>query len=134
MSCIEASGHADKDGYIKVYNPRTKRQTTAHRLAWEAVHGPTDSLLRHTCDNRKCRNVAHLIEGTQADNMKDMLDRNRLGKRAGQDNNMATVSDKDVALCRGLYSGKRGELTALGKRFGVSRVTIKNWVSGAYRD
>lgn len=131
--CIEASGHVDKDGYIRVYDPVAKRQGAAHRIAYRNKHGYLPALLRHTCDNRKCCNPDHLVPGTQADNMRDMVERGRLGLRLGETNNQATKSDDVVAKVRAEYTGKRGELTALGKRYGVSRVTIKNWISGAYR-
>ncbi|ANU79701.1 HNH endonuclease [Arthrobacter phage Conboy] len=32
---------------------------------------------RHTCDNPPCCNPAHLLEGTQAQNLQDMHDRGR---------------------------------------------------------
>ena len=35
------------------------------------------SVVRHSCDNRKCVNPDHLIYGTQADNIADMVGRQR---------------------------------------------------------
>lgn len=34
---------------------------------------------RHTCDNNWCINLEHLLPGTQADNLRDMRERNRQG-------------------------------------------------------
>lgn len=39
-------------------------------------------LVRHTCDNPRCFNPDHLVAGTQADNMQDMIKRGR-GQFAG---------------------------------------------------
>lgn len=131
--CIEASGHVDKDGYIKVYDPQTKRQGAAHRIAYRAHYGELPDLLRHTCDNRRCANPLHLVPGTQADNMRDMVERGRLGNRKGEANSAAVLPDETVAEIRRLYTGRRGELTALAARFGVSPVTVANYVKGRYR-
>lgn len=35
----------------------------------------------HTCDNTKCYNPAHLVIGTQKDNVTDMITKNRHGIR-----------------------------------------------------
>ena len=131
--CKEFQGYKDRDGYGRVYNPRTKRQYPAHRKVFEDAYGvlPSTVVVRHSCDNAGCIELDHLIDGTQADNIADKVLRGRCA--AGHDNGMATVSNADVELCRSIYTGRRGELTALGKRFGVSRVTIRNWVSGVTR-
>ena len=131
--CIVLEGHVDKDGYVRVYDPETKRQMAAHRKAYRDKHGDLPALLRHTCDNPACSNPEHLVPGTQADNMRDMVSRGRLGKRLGFDNNQATCDDSVVAAVRSEYTGKHGELTALGKKYGVSRVTIREWLKGTYR-
>lgn len=131
--CIEASGHLDKDGYVKVYDPQTKRQGAAHRIAYRQHYGELPPLLRHTCDNRRCVNPLHLVPGTQAENMQDMVERGRLGKRKGETNGMAYLPDTTVAEIRRLYTGRRGELTALAVRFNTSRTSITNYVKGVYR-
>jgi hypothetical protein len=46
----------------------------AHRLAWELANGRRlrdGEVVRHTCDNPPCCNPAHLLVGTQADNIED---------------------------------------------------------------
>jgi len=56
--------------------------TTAHRYAWFRVHGPIPAgiVLRHKCDNPICVNVDHIIPGTQAQNIQDMVDKKRYSK------------------------------------------------------
>lgn len=53
----------------------------AHRVAYEIRFGqlPAGVVLRHSCDNPPCCNPAHLVPGTQADNMQDMVRRGRHG-------------------------------------------------------
>lgn len=59
----------------------SKKQYQAHRVAWTIVNGPIpDNLLvlhRYGCNNRACVNPEHLYLGTHADNMNDMIRKNR---------------------------------------------------------
>lgn len=55
---------------------------TAHRFAWALANGrlPQDGLvIRHKCDNPPCCNPAHLEEGTQRQNVLDMVERGGAG-------------------------------------------------------
>jgi hypothetical protein len=51
----------------------------AHRIAFALTYGrdPGQKYILHDCDNPGCCNPAHLYEGTQADNMRDMVARGR---------------------------------------------------------
>ncbi len=53
--------------------------TGSHRVAYAIANGsiPDDLLVRHSCDNPPCCNPKHLIAGTQADNVQDMITRGR---------------------------------------------------------
>lgn len=65
------------------------RNYYAHRMAWERAAKrpvPDGMVVRHTCDNKYCVNPAHLILGTQADNVRDAVERriNCRGERHGR--------------------------------------------------
>jgi hypothetical protein len=71
---------ADSYGQIKVVG--TKNMST-HRVCFLAVNGeiPRGKVIRHTCDERKCCNPAHLVIGDHEDNTQDIVDRKRHNSR-----------------------------------------------------
>jgi endogenous inhibitor of DNA gyrase (YacG/DUF329 family) len=76
-ACWPWTGPVTKWGYGRA--TRAHRTHNAHRLAYEATHGPvaTGQVVMHTCDNRLCCNPAHLKAGTQRENMIDMHSKGR---------------------------------------------------------
>lgn len=75
--CIEWTGATNGAGYgVRRINGRN---VLVHRYVYEQECGPIpDGLeLRHTCDNPPCYNTEHLIPGTHAENMRDMVERGR---------------------------------------------------------
>lgn len=81
MSCIEDTTHyRTPQGYAQVR--RNGKLIYAHRLAFFEVFGWWPPVVRHTCDNPPCVNIWHLLPGTQADNVRDMVERGRRGVTA----------------------------------------------------
>lgn len=75
----------------------------AHRVSYSLAG---NSLMKypmvcHTCDNRSCVNPKHLYGGTQADNMRDMVERGR--SRRGERNQNASMTDAQVLAMRKDY-------------------------------
>jgi predicted XRE-type DNA-binding protein len=56
---------------------------------------PDDLFVCHTCDNPMCVNPDHLFLGTNSDNVKDMVDKNRQAKGEGKSNAKLTKADVD---------------------------------------
>ncbi len=75
------------------------RRTYAHRVSFALTTGnwPTLNVL-HSCDNPPCCNPAHLREGTQADNVRDMVERGRSLKGDRQPNARLTTESATAIL------------------------------------
>lgn len=88
------------DGYGKYHddNGRTRR---AHHVAWEAAGNAPARLLRHTCDHETCVNPAHLLPGTQADNIADKVARDRQVKGPRHHRSAAVLTEDQVAAIKG---------------------------------
>lgn len=80
--CIVFTGWTDKDGYGHIHEWRggRRRLIKVHRLVYRETVGelPDHLLVRHSCDNPPCCNPEHLLIGTQADNVNDMVERHRI--------------------------------------------------------
>lgn len=61
----------------------------SHRMAYALTNGPPENDVLHRCDNRPCCNPAHLWDGTQADNMADMVAKGRQSRNFAGKNGMS---------------------------------------------
>src|ERR1019366_3384667 len=79
----------------------------SHRYSWELHHGPippSDGLIVtcvcHHCDNPRCVRPDHLFLGTQGDNMRDMAEKGRGARHAGESNPRAKLTAAIVRSIR----------------------------------
>jgi hypothetical protein len=103
---------------------RNGKTYIATRLMWRLVHGtdPAGQLILHTCDNRACCNPAHLFIGSDTDNSRDREAKGRGNHARGQEHGLTILTDEDVVR---IYQSSES-YAALGRRYGVSDVTIRN--------
>ena len=84
--CWETDYYCSPKGYPRIHvGGKNGKTYLIHRLAWEIANAepiPPGMVVRHTCDNPRCCNPAHLILGTDKDNTDDMLTRNRYSPNA----------------------------------------------------
>ena len=98
----------------------------AHRISWILHFGkiPKKLYVLHKCDNRKCVNSKHLYLGTQFENMRDMIKRNKNINRKGEKNGRHKVSKENVLLIRKIYKETKIFQKELAKKFKLGRSTI----------
>lgn len=74
-------GAKNNTGYGEIVGRREGKAVAvaAHRIVWEAIHGPIPPgmVIRHRCDNPPCIRLRHLQIGTQGDNVRDAVERGR---------------------------------------------------------
>lgn len=125
MGCWEWLGAKNRQGYGSV-GVGGGRTALAHRVAWEIDGGPIPLglLVRHKCDNPACVRPAHLLIGTQKQNMADMYRRGRGRKRglSGSQNPNAKLNESAVRQLRD--AAESGEpLRRIAERLNVSPAT-----------
>lgn len=108
---------------------RAGKVDLAHRVAYRLYKGEIHEgqCVRHKCDNPSCVNPDHLEIGTQADNMKDMVERRRQSKGEahaikfrGSRHGRAKLTDDDVRKIR-MDSRKNVQIAA---DYGMAAWTI----------
>lgn len=120
--CHEVVSHStDTNGYPQIRIDTKKRH--ASRWIYEFHYGPIAKGMSvlHRCDNRKCINPKHLFLGTQLDNIRDMIIKNRMarGSRRGK----AKLTEEQVFVIKKLIGRKRQ--CDIARMFGVTYQTIQ---------
>lgn len=128
--CLEWTGSL-RGGYGQV--SRDGRPAKAHRVMAELTFGPLPdgAAVMHTCDNPPCINPAHLVVGTQPENVADMWAKGRDGRAVHPDDRWARgsrvgtsrLTEEQVALIkRDLARGVPRR--AVAREYGVSTGTV----------
>lgn len=121
-ACWPWTGSRTVEGYGRVH--LLHQNFPAHRLVYELHYGtpPAGRLVCHKCDNPICCNPAHLFLGTNADNLRDMAEKQRSSK--GERNGRAKLSADDVRQIRALYAEGGWTQQQLAHRFGVTQTVV----------
>jgi hypothetical protein len=106
-------------------------ENKAHRAVYRIFNGPIAEGMKvmHTCDTRNCVNPAHLVVGTQADNVADMVakGRGKSGDVRGEKNPMAKATPEVVEAIRTAV-GAGGKQIEMARKFGLSPMTVSRIV------
>jgi hypothetical protein len=107
-------------GYIQVRS--NGMPDYAHRFIYEYHHGclPYGMVVRHTCHNKNCIALAHLVAGTHADNVQDKVNAGRQPK--GNYHYRASLTVEQVLEIR----ASPKSYAELSRIYGISRGGIKN--------
>lgn len=121
--CWNWNGLIDHKGYGRnTLGTSNGISARAHRASWQLHFGeiPNGMLVCHKCDVRNCVNPNHLFIGSNADNLKDMVNKNR--SPLGEKHWKHKMTDDEIELVRlSEFSGR-----TLAKLFGVSESQISN--------
>jgi hypothetical protein len=121
-NCLECHSHSlTHNGYPKI----TWKNKTRRLNRWfyklikkENIKG---KVLMHTCDNRLCVNLDHLIPTSHNNNMHDMVEKERQCR--GSASHLSKLCEDDIIFIR---SGKIKSIENLAAIHNVSEQTIKD--------
>lgn len=99
----------------------------SHVVAFALINGriKDGNHVLHTCDFKPCCNYHHLYAGTQRRNTEDAIERKALVTTCIT---LTTVQKAVDEYLEGIYTQAE-----IGKKYGVSGVTVGRWASGARR-
>jgi len=128
--CWVWTGYRNEKGYAITYKNGKNRK--AHRIIHEIINNviiPDDMLLLHHCDGGSigCVNPDHTYIGTEEDNIKDMIERDRFVKGADVIN--AKIND-EIALDIRLSFDSGESRDSISKRHNISKDLVNQVISG----
>jgi hypothetical protein len=118
--CWPWTGGAYPNGYGKTSD--SGKHVLAHRASYTLHVGPIPdgAHIMHRCDNRLCVRPDHLVPGSQADNMADMVAKGRDNPRRGETAGRAKVTDKQVREIRSLTIPRGTYYRDLAPKYGIT--------------
>ena len=115
---------AVRHGYGAIWEGRRGgKMLLAHRLAYELYTGreiPEGIYICHACDTPACVNPSHLVAGSAAWNMADMVAKGRHVTLKGEALPQTKLTEDEVLEIRAAPGLQR----EIAKRFGVSRQLV----------
>jgi hypothetical protein len=120
----QAARHSSGYGQLR----RSGRAIYMHRWSYEHHNGPIPDgmLIRHSCDNPPCVNPAHLLLGTERENMADAVER---GRASVAERHSRKLTNADVVTIRACIAA--GEKQAhVARRFGIAESTVSEMMHG----
>lgn len=109
-----------KYGLVSLTINGKRKNVPAHRALWMATHEawtlPTGVVIRHKCDNERCVNIDHLLDGTHADNAMDRVSRGRGATSYRLHTRQRVLDDATVLAIR----NATGKLAWIADEFNVS--------------
>lgn len=126
--CWEWTASTQWNGYGQFRSPKGNT-VKAHRYSYELENGPINKNMSvlHVCDNPKCVNPSHLFLGTQQDNIKDKVNKNR--QLRGEASPTSVLISDQVIKIRNLWDSGNYTQSAISKLFGISNQHVSDIVN-----
>lgn len=118
-----------------IFQLATKNPVYAHRFSYEIHHPLSLSivdipyLIRHSCDNRLCVNPYHMCLGTDAENVRDRVERGRANSVQGERQGHSILTAEKVLEIRELWATGHYTLKELYETYNVSKSCIHSVVA-----
>jgi hypothetical protein len=103
----------------------------AHRISFLLINKyfTNGKVVMHLCDNRACVNPNHLYEGTQSENLIDMVNKHRNNPPRGENNKRSKFKNQDVINI--IEMRKAGiPVKEIAKQYGVTESCIYEITTG----
>lgn len=134
--CWDVNGSKFSNGYSRVGHEDANLLgiTRAHIFMFHLVYQrlPKDiirgGIVLHKCDNRWCVNPGHLFLGNHAQNMQDMVNKDRAAKGEDVGNNRYT--EKEIILIKYLLKRRGFSPKEIAFMFDTGQSTIQHILSG----
>lgn len=122
------NGNLDSHGYgqLKIGG----KTLLAHRVSYQIHNGeiPEGLHVLHDCDIRNCVNPEHLHLGTNADNVRERMERGKSTAHRGEEHGRAKLTAKQVQDIRARFNNGETQLS-LGREYGVNQTHISRIVN-----
>ncbi len=129
--CFNPISHYVSNPKNTIITSKSVARVSIARYIYEECFGkiPEGMIVRHKCDNHNCINPAHMEVGTHADNMWDMVSRNRstLGEK-NPASKLTTAEVNEIKELRGSLS-----ITKIAEKYNISVTQVwrvwtgENW-------
>jgi len=129
-SCWLWVGKKSREGYgVAFFN---YKRPLAHRQSWIFYRGeiPVGKLVLHKCDVKPCVNPEHLYIGTQADNVRDALERGRY--QSGSRSHSAVFNEELVFKMRQLRALGYG-YSEIARKFNFNPKSVRVAIIGGWK-
>lgn len=132
-ACWPWQAHTNADGYGQ-FNVNG-RMELSHRVVLYLANGTWPNVARHECDYPPCCNLAHVIDGTQGENLRDMVARGRATTLfpKGESHPHRKLTAEGAQEIRRLYVAGEANYPELAAMFAVSQgaiwavITRRSW-------
>lgn len=126
--CLDCHFTPKNTGYCQIRDGEN-----AHRFIYRVKKGPIiKGIVMHSCDNRRCINEEHLIDGTQLDNQQDMIAKGRqvVGFHSTEPNDILKVVT--IAMFTQMQAMEADGMPqrAIANEFNIAQNTVRMYLRG----